>query len=69
MLQGLPGVGPDRAVRLLGHFGSIEKIVTAAGDDLERVEGIGAKTSQAIRELLSEPKAPYRLNAPSTGHG
>jgi hypothetical protein len=29
LLQGLPGVGPALAHRLLGHFGSIERIVTA----------------------------------------
>lgn len=69
MLQGLPGIGPDRAVRLLDHFGSIEKIVAAAGDDLERVEGIGAKTSHAIRELLSEPQVPYQSIAHSTRQG
>jgi len=29
MLQGLPGVGPALANRLLVHFGSVERVITA----------------------------------------
>ena len=63
LLQGLPGVGPDRAVRLLDHFGSVENVVAATADELKDVEGIGPKTSELIRQLLSENPIPYRTNS------
>jgi DNA excision repair protein ERCC-4 len=59
LLQGLPGIGPDRAVRLLEHFVSVEKVVGATTEELEAVEGIGPKTAQAIRQLLSEKPPAY----------
>ncbi len=59
LLQGLPGIGPDRAVRLLNHFVSVEKVIGATAEELEGVEGIGPKTAQAIRQLLSEKPSAY----------
>lgn len=52
LLQGLPGVGPALAHRLLGHFGSIERIFTADSAALEAVRGLGAKKAARIRELV-----------------
>ena len=52
MLQGLPGVGPVVAHRLLQAFGSIERIVTADEGALMRVRGVGRQTAVRIRELL-----------------
>ena len=52
MLQGLPGVGPALAHRLLQEFGSIERVVTADEDALMRVRGIGRQTAARIRELI-----------------
>ena len=49
ILQGLPGVGPGRAVRLIETFKSVEAVVTATADQLAEVQGIGIKTAQAIR--------------------
>jgi ERCC4-type nuclease len=43
LLQGLPGVGPSLAHRLLCHFGSIEHILTADAVALARVRGIGER--------------------------
>lgn len=68
LLQSLPGIGPDRAVRLLDHFGSVEKVVAATGSDLVEVEGIGPKTSEAIRQLLSESPMPYRAKTRRLRH-
>ena len=61
LLQGLPNVGPKRAVKLLDYFGTIEQIVTANEHELTRVEGIGAKTAQTIRWLVNEQKQIYTV--------
>jgi signal transduction histidine kinase len=42
LLQGLPGVGPALARRLLWHFGSVERILTVDAATLAEVRGIGA---------------------------
>lgn len=52
LLQGLPGVGPALAHRLLCHFGSIERIVTADTAALMEVSGVGIKKAARIRELV-----------------
>jgi DNA excision repair protein ERCC-4 len=49
VLQGLPGVGPDRAARLLDHFGSIENVAKASAQELAALEGIGDATAKKIR--------------------
>lgn len=49
ILQGLPGVGPERARRLLVRLGSIEKIMTADAETLAAVKGLGTATATRIR--------------------
>ena len=49
LLQGLPGIGPERARRLLTHFGSVEKVVTADAKSLAEIDGIGNSMAQRIR--------------------
>jgi ERCC4-type nuclease len=58
ILQGLPGVGPERAVRLLARFGSVEAVVSASIDDLQTVEGIGKNIAEKIRWAVSERVPP-----------
>jgi ERCC4-type nuclease len=53
MLQGLPGVGPALANRLLVHFGSVERVITADKGLLAQVHGIGPKKAQRIRNVIS----------------
>jgi ERCC4-type nuclease len=53
ILQGLPGVGPERAAHLIETFGSVEAVVTAGTDQLAEVRGIGLKTAHAIRWAVS----------------
>jgi ERCC4-type nuclease len=53
ILQGLPGVGHERALRLLEKFGSVEGVMCAGRDELQAVEGIGAKTADRIRWAVS----------------
>jgi len=63
ILQGLPGVGHERALRLLEKFGSVEKVMCASRDDLLKVEGIGAKTADRIRWAVNEPIESYGAEA------
>jgi DNA excision repair protein ERCC-4 len=52
VLQGLSGVGPALAHRLLIRFGSVERVVTADEESLAQVRGIGVKKAARIRELV-----------------
>jgi DNA excision repair protein ERCC-4 len=52
ILQGLPGIGPERAARLLEKFGTIRGIVNASADELSAVDGIGEKTAGRICAVL-----------------
>jgi ERCC4-type nuclease len=52
LLQGLPGVGPALASRLLQQLGSIRSVVTADIDTLQQVPGVGPKKATRILELL-----------------
>jgi ERCC4-type nuclease len=54
VLSSPPGVGPERAARLLHAFGTIESVVRADAAALAQVPGIGKKTAEAIRALLSD---------------
>jgi len=53
VLQGLPGVGPALANRLLLQFGSVEGVMTAAESMLTQVRGIGPQKARRIRKLVS----------------
>ncbi|OHE89318.1 MAG: hypothetical protein A3G75_00655 [Verrucomicrobia bacterium RIFCSPLOWO2_12_FULL_64_8] len=55
VLQGLPGVGPGRAARLLERFGSVQAVAAATATDLATVDGIGGTTAAKIRWALEEP--------------
>ncbi len=54
ILQGLPGVGPGRAARLLDTFGSVAAVASAPAELLAGVEGIGETTAQRIRWAVEE---------------
>lgn len=53
ILQGLPGIGSQRAQCLLDVFGSVEAVLTATVDELVAVGGVGNKTAQAIRRAVT----------------
>jgi len=59
VLQGLPGVGPQRARQLLETFGSLEAIMHAETEDLASVQGIGRATAEAIRWAVKEESSEY----------
>lgn len=52
VLQSLPGVGPDRARRLLERFGTLRACFGASSTELMQVQGIGPKTAAVIGYLL-----------------
>ncbi|MBN1868507.1 nuclease [Candidatus Sumerlaeota bacterium] len=60
ILQELPGVGPERAERLLAAFGSVEQAMAAGAEELSCIPGIGTRTARAIRWAVSEDRTPYR---------
>jgi len=53
VLQGLPGVGPERAARLLDRFGSVQRVATASAEELAGVKGIGPSTAKRMRWILA----------------
>jgi DNA excision repair protein ERCC-4 len=59
LLQGLPGIGPNRAAQLLANFGSVEAVMTASQERLEQVDGVGSRTAAAIRDVLQERPQSY----------
>lgn len=59
VLQGLPGVGPERARRLLERFGTLEAIMNAEADELASVRGIGQTMAETIRWAVKEPRSEY----------
>ncbi|MGA9750629.1 MAG: ERCC4 domain-containing protein [Acidobacteriota bacterium] len=61
LLQGLPGVGPARAKKLLAAFGSVEGVCRADAVSLAEVPGVGRKTADAIRWSVSEALPAYKL--------
>ncbi len=54
IIEGLPGISATMAERLLAHFGSVEKVMTAGEKELMEVEGIGKKRAKVIREVVSK---------------
>ena len=52
LLQGLPDVGPKLAKRLLNHFHSVGRVMSATVDELMEVGGVGRSRSGKIREVL-----------------
>ena len=59
ILQGLPGVGPERANRLLERFTSIEGVISASCNELQAVDGIGKSVAEKIKWVVSEQIQPY----------
>ncbi|UCD81906.1 MAG: hypothetical protein JSW26_10905 [Desulfobacterales bacterium] len=62
ILQGLPGIGRERAIRLLDNFGSVEAIVAASSNELQAVEGIGKNLADRIKWTVSEQIGFYGLD-------
>lgn len=65
IVEGLPGVSAVLAKRLLEHFGTVERVMTASEWELQRVQGIGPEKAREIREVLTTPypKSQMRLES------
>ncbi len=59
ILQGLPGIGPERAALLLKKFGNIERIIAARPEELQEVKGIGKNVAAKIKWAVSEQVSTY----------
>ncbi len=59
LLQGLPGVGPERARRLLQRFGSVRAVMAADRDALAEVPGIGDRIAARIGWAVEEAPGAY----------
>ena len=64
ILQGLPGVGPARAKKLLDRFGSLNAVFTASICDLIEVDCVGKYTAERICSVLREDIQNYQLRRP-----
>lgn len=51
ILEGLPGVGPAQAKKLLEHFGSVRGVMNASIEELSMVSRIGKATAERIHEV------------------
>ena len=54
ILEGFPGIGTDRAERLLKKFGNLHAVFTAEDEELLKVPGFGKKTVDRLREVLKK---------------
>lgn len=52
LVEGLPGISQTLAVRLLAHFGTVERIVAATEEELTEVKGVGKQTAKDIKTIL-----------------
>ena len=59
ILQGFPGIGPERARKLVTHFGTVSAIVNARTEDLQFIDGIGRRLAQKFRWSVDEPPVSY----------
>jgi DNA ligase (NAD+) len=53
---GIPFVGERTAQLLAEAFGTMDALMDASGEELEAVNEVGPKVSQAIREYFAEPR-------------
>ncbi len=54
LVEGLPGVGPELARRLLEKFKTVEKVFTASEKDLKGIDKLGEKKAKEIRRILGK---------------
>ena len=54
VVSSIPGIGPVVAGNLLGHFGSVEKIMTAKREELMKVDRVGSGIADKIRKLAAD---------------
>jgi ERCC4-type nuclease len=60
LVEGLPGVGPETARKLIGHFGSARGVFQANVAALRQCKGVGPKTADAIALALDLRPTGFR---------
>ncbi|WP_274644869.1 ERCC4 domain-containing protein [Pseudomonas serbica] len=65
ILEGLPGVGPTNARKILDHFGSVRAACNAMPIELTKAPGIGAKTAARIHEAINWEVANETMESPA----
>ena len=60
VVEGLSGISAVLAKRLLEYFGTVERVMSAAGDELQQVHGIGPEKAREIKRVL---RAEYEAKA------
>jgi len=68
ILQGLPGVGRELALRLLAYFGSVEAVMTAPVEAFLQVPGIGPTKAARIRWVLGTDQTPSPVTGERARH-
>lgn len=58
IMGNMPGIGPKLAESMLRHFKNVRNIVNANKEELMKVEKIGPKKAEGIREVLEEEFKP-----------
>ena len=51
-LQGLPGLGPEMAERIVDHFDGVPVVLDVSREELLKIDGLGPKRVDTIIELL-----------------
>lgn len=59
ILQGLPGIGPERAGRLLDKFSSVKGVILVGSEELQTVYGIGKNVAKKIKWAVNEQKKAF----------
>ncbi|MFO1498185.1 MAG: ERCC4 domain-containing protein [Verrucomicrobiota bacterium] len=67
VLEGLPGIGPQRAAALLDHFGTVRAVITASEEDLCRIKGIHHLTAAKIEWVLGGHSPPEAAGQTTEG--
>lgn len=60
LVEGLPGVGPETARKLVSHFGTPRGVFAASPLQLRDCKGIGPKTAESIGAALDLRPTGYR---------
>jgi len=50
VLGTIPGIGDEKARRLVRHFGTLRRVLGASEQELQATPGVGPETARAIRE-------------------
>lgn len=54
LIESLPGIGPILAQQLLKNFKTVKKIINAPKEKLQKIEKIGPKKTEKIKQVIEE---------------